>query len=285
MKIKNAWLCGCIAIFTFVACNHQKYETTTNGLQYRILEKGKGKRAVMGDILRLHLSYSNEIGAVIYDSKVLGDTFMIRLSEPTFKGGIEEGFALLNEGDSAEFIVSADSIFDKLFKAPMPPSVMKGEKLHFNVRFKKIVSVEEMNQFMPGASNPEAEEENRIQDYLIKNGLQVAPRKPGVYYVVFKEGAGDPPKEGDEITVRYTAKDMSGKVYDAPESNNGAITFKLGEGDFLPEWIAIVRGMKKGELSRLVLSSANAYGAKQSGPVPPNTPLVFDLEMVSIKRK
>jgi hypothetical protein len=74
--------------------------------------------------------------SVLYDSKVLGDSFLIELMQPLFAGGLEEGFALMGEGDSAAFVVSADSIFEKLFRTQLPPFMHKGDKMRFDVRLR-----------------------------------------------------------------------------------------------------------------------------------------------------
>ena len=61
--------------------------------------------------------------------------------------------------------------------------------------------------------------------------------------------------------------------------------FTIGQGDYLPDWVSAIKSMKKGGRSRLILTSQNAYKSKGFGPIPGNTPIVFEIELVSVNGK
>lgn len=282
--------------FTFIiiiglylsSCKKDGYSVTETGLRYHIYDSKKQESAKLGDILKMHLIYKNSKDSILYDSKILGDSFLIELTKPSFKGGLEEGFAMMGEGDSASFLVSADSVFDKLFHQTLPSYIQIGDILRFDVRLNKIMSREEMNAFLKQKANLNSNiktENDLIHDYLTSNKLEVSPIKDGVYYIPFVAGKGNQPKSGDEVTIKYLARSLNGIAYDASDKNGGPIKIILGKGGYLPSFIDAILAMKKGGVSRVVLSSQNAYGAAGFGPVPPNSPLVFDLELMEIKPK
>lgn len=272
----------------FTSCKKDGYSITESGLRYHIYESKKQETAKLGDILKMHLIYKNTKDSILYDSKILGDSFLIELTKPSFKGGLEEGFAMMGEGDSASFLVSADSVFDKLFHQTLPSYIHKGDVLRFDVRLNKIMSREEMNTFLKQKANSNSNvktENDLIHDYLANNHLEVSPVKDGVYYIQFVAGKGNQPKLGDEVTIKYLARSLNGIAYDASDKNGGPIKIILGKGGYLTSFVDAIVAMKKGGVSRVVLSSPNAYGSEGFGPVPPNSPLVFDLELIDIKSK
>ena len=120
------------------ACQRDGFLVSDTGLHYEIHESyGKSKPKV-GDYIYMHLVYKTAKDSVLFDSKVIGDGYYIELLRPTFKGGIEEAFGMLGEGDSASFLIPADSLYEKVFHSARPAYIHKGEKLHFEIRVTKI---------------------------------------------------------------------------------------------------------------------------------------------------
>lgn len=285
MKIKFYYLILFLGfILSIYSCKKDGYSVTESGLRYHFYEKKKQAEPKLGDILKMHLSYRNAKDSILYDSKILGDSFLIELTKPCFKGGIEEGFAMMGEGDSASFLVIADSIFDKLFHLPLPDYLKKGEVLRFDVRLHKIMSREEMKTFLEGNKSKTGKSEiDLIHDYLSKNQLSDQQISEGVYFTNFIEGKGNQPRIGDEVSVKYIAHSLDGAIYDASENRGIPLKFTLGKGDYLIAFVNAIMQMKKGGVARVVLSSNNAYGSKTYGSIPANTPIVFELELIQIK--
>ncbi len=106
----------------------------------------------------------------------------------------------------------------------------------------------------------------------------------GIRYKVLKSGPTDGmhPRRSDEITVRYEGRLTSGKVFDSSaEDKTGTATFPLGK--LIPGWIAALQLMRPGDAWELWIPAYMAYGEKGVGPIPPNTDLIFKVELVSIK--
>lgn len=93
------------------------------------------------EILWLCVSvYQTDFDSVIFDSHTKSDSFTVVLVEPTYRGGVEEGFAMMSPGDSAIFKVSADSVFEKTFHSTLPQYLKPGSSLTFRVALDNIIS-------------------------------------------------------------------------------------------------------------------------------------------------
>lgn len=107
---------------------------------------------------------------------------------------------------------------------------------------------------------------------------------PGLRYEVLKSGpaTGAHPRRADEIVVRYEGRLTNGQVFDSSSSEaGGAATFPLGK--LIPGWVAVLQLMRPGDEWRIFLPAYMAYGEKGAGPIPPNSDLIFKVELVSIK--
>lgn len=106
---------------------------------------------------------------------------------------------------------------------------------------------------------------------------------PELQIIDIQEGAGPVAPEGATITAHYTgalAKD--GTIFQSSHDFGDAITFGLNQ--VIQGWTKGVPGMKVGGIRRLVIPAAQAYGAHSpSANIPPNSDLVFDIELVAIK--
>lgn len=97
------------------------------------------------------------------------------------------------------------------------------------------------------------------------------------------DGTGDIVPSGATITAHYTgALVADGTIFQSSHDFGDPITFPLAQ--VIAGWTKGVPGMKVGGTRRLVIPAALAYGAHSPSPnIPPNSDLVFDIELVAIK--
>lgn len=106
-----------------------------------------------------------------------------------------------------------------------------------------------------------------------------------------KVGSGKEAMAGAEVQVHYTgwlyrplAKDFHGKQFDS-SVGRGPFVFPLGKGMVIKGWDKGVAGMKVGGKRTLIIPSDMAYGPRGTGngEIPPNSALIFDVELLGVK--
>lgn len=98
-------------------------------------------------------------------------------------------------------------------------------------------------------------------------------------------GAGQPAEPGDTLTVHYTGELTDGTVFDSSRTRGTPFTFTLGAGQVIQGWDQGLVGATKGERILLAIPPAMGYGAQANGPIPANSTLIFDVEIVDIVHK
>lgn len=95
-------------------------------------------------------------------------------------------------------------------------------------------------------------------------------------------GSGDEAVAGKSVTVHYTGSFEDGRTFDS-SVGRGPFTFKLGAGQVIRGWDMGVAGMKVGGKRKLTIPSELGYGSRGAGGViPPDTTLLFDVELLSV---
>ncbi len=97
-----------------------------------------------------------------------------------------------------------------------------------------------------------------------------------------KEGEGDLVPAGATITAHYTGALVNdGTIFQSSHDFGDPVTFGLNQ--VIKGWTDGVPGMKVGGTRRLIIPAAEAYGPQSPSPnIPPNSDLVFDIELVKI---
>ena len=103
-------------------------------------------------------------------------------------------------------------------------------------------------------------------------------------------GTGIEAIAGDVVTVAYTGwledktkADSKGTQFDQATAAS-PFTFQLGKGSVIAGWDQGVPGMRVGGKRRLSIPASLGYGATAHGSIPANSTLIFEIEMLAIKR-
>jgi FKBP-type peptidyl-prolyl cis-trans isomerase len=98
-------------------------------------------------------------------------------------------------------------------------------------------------------------------------------------------GNGDEAKIGDTLSVHYTGTLTDGKKFDSSRDRGEPFEVTLGQRRVIAGWEMGLKGMKVGEKRRLTIPPDLGYGAKGAGGViPPNATLIFEVELLAIRR-
>lgn len=100
-----------------------------------------------------------------------------------------------------------------------------------------------------------------------------------------KEGSGEPVQEGNTVIAHYTgALAASGVIFESSLDGGQPFSAPLKQGSLIEGWVKGIPGMKAGGKRRLIIPANLAYGEQGSGEIPPNAPLVFDIELISFDK-
>lgn len=106
--------------------------------------------------------------------------------------------------------------------------------------------------------------------------------KDGLQYAILQEGQStETADSGEGVMVHYTGWLQNGESFDSSHNRNKPFTFPLGGGRVIKGWDKGVEGMKVGEKRLLNIPAEMAYGERAVGTIPPNSPLLFEVELLS----
>lgn len=282
---KGIYIVFTLVIFIMFSCNTSEFpgfKKAESGLMYKIHINKKDEKAKAGDYLTVEMSYYTNEDSLLFDSK--GQTFPLRLEEPVFPGDINEAFTYLGKGDSATFVIRADSFLIRNAKLPqLPGFVTENSKVIFHVKLHNIQTLEEL----------EAEEQRKIQmamdkeaqqilEYIDDNNITEEPLNSGMYLIINKKGNGRNPKSGEQVVVHYSGKFLDGTIFDSSYERNKPVEFRLGYGQVINGWDIGIAEMHVGDEATFIIPSHLGYGSGR-GEIPPFTPLLFEVKLIDIK--
>lgn len=96
-------------------------------------------------------------------------------------------------------------------------------------------------------------------------------------------GTGAEATPGKRVTVHYTGTLESGDKFDSSRDRDEPFTFGLGARQVIAGWDEGVSGMKVGGRRTLVIPPQLGYGSRGIGPIPPNSTLIFDVELLDVR--
>jgi FKBP-type peptidyl-prolyl cis-trans isomerase len=105
----------------------------------------------------------------------------------------------------------------------------------------------------------------------------------GLQYIVVAEGDGNEARAGDTVSVHYTGWLVDGNKFDSSRDRGQPFVFPLGAGRVIKGWDEGVAGMKVGGVRKLIVPPELGYGERGIGPIPPNSTLIFEVELLEVR--
>lgn len=122
------------------------------------------------------------------------------------------------------------------------------------------------------------------QAFLLENAKKegVVTTESGLQYEVLQKGEGEEkPTASSKVKVHYHGTLIDGTVFDSSVERGEPISFKLGQ--VIKGWQEGLTYMSVGDKFRLYIPSPLAYGKSGSGPIPPASALIFEVELLEIQ--
>lgn len=128
------------------------------------------------------------------------------------------------------------------------------------------------------------ENKKKGEEFLEKNktNANVKTTPSGLQYVVEKEGAGKQPSETDEVKVHYTGTLTDGTKFDSSVDRGQPAEFPVN--GVIKGWTEALKMMKEGSKYKLTIPADLAYGPMGRPGIPPNSVLLFDVELLEVKK-
>ncbi|PLW98471.1 MAG: peptidylprolyl isomerase [Marinilabiliales bacterium] len=139
------------------------------------------------------------------------------------------------------------------------------------------------NYFQDLQAKRAAEMQEGQKAFFEENGKreQVTTTDSGLQYEVFTEGKGEKPAPTDKVTVHYHGTLIDGTVFDSSVQRGEPASFPVN--GVIQGWQQALTLMTVGSKWRVFIPSELAYGERGAGnAIPPHSPLVFDIELISI---
>lgn len=109
---------------------------------------------------------------------------------------------------------------------------------------------------------------------------EVVALESGLQYEVLEQGEGAKPARDDTVTTHYEGRLIDGTVFDSSYQRGEPASFPLDR--VIPGWTEGLQLMSTGAKYRLFVPADLAYGDRAAGSIPPNSTLIFDVELLDI---
>ena len=271
-------------VFSFNACSKYKgfKQDKETGIYYKFYIQNKDSvQAQTGDAVSLlyQLALKDSILVPMMPIQEL-------VQESFYKGDVYAAIRMLHVGDSATFILDADTFFHYMGGE----NPFDDKELYFTFKMTELMPKAEVDAMMKAQEDQynayieqaRAAEDSTMREYIAKNKIKVAPTASGLYFISKKAGKGAQAVAGQKVAVHYTGKLLDGTKFDSSYDRNEPIEFRLGQGQVIPGWDEGIAMMREGEKAVLLIPSKLAYGERGNQVIPPCAPLVFDVELVKV---
>ncbi|PST84208.1 peptidylprolyl isomerase [Pedobacter yulinensis] len=300
------------AAMGFTAC--KQYKKGPGDLQYKVHKSGSGETLKEGDFVKLNAVEKTEGDSVKMSTYDMERPFYFPIGKTMFPGDITDAVKQLHEGDSATFKINLDSVAkytgqpkqagvkDKytVYTVKVEKVLRKGANEPDSVADRKRREFYEKEYKALVAAN-KASEPVKIKKYIDDNNLKTQTSASGLQYVIQAPGSGAKAAAGDTVMVNYVGKfpmkrqDGKYNIFDtniekvAKENNNYTPMKQYGPvpmliGQTIPGFDEGMKLLAKGGKAVLVIPSKLGYGENGFQSINPFSPLVFEIEVIDIKK-
>ena len=107
----------------------------------------------------------------------------------------------------------------------------------------------------------------------------------GLEYCVLAEGQGVHPRPGDKVTLHYNGWLADGTLFDSTHKKGAPYQFVIGDGQAIEGWDLGFVHMSKGARYLFTVPPELGYGAKPQGTIPPNSTLIYEVQLLDFAKE
>lgn len=297
MKITKQLFAVVLLASLVTACKQTDFKKTKEGFPYKVYSDGKGEKINPGDFVSYHIT--QKIGDSVLQSSYGNPPLFAPIPKDSVQANPLSALLIeARKGDSILIKQPVDSLLKRNPQLAQDPflSKKKGQELATIVKVVDVYKTEDAAQTafesqnieafnkQPGIAEQRQKDNAEIEQYLKAHNIQAQRTPWGSYIQIIDSGAGPKPKYGQFAMVRYTGKDLNGKVFDSNNKPGGQLLpLQIGGGGSIFGFEDAVKQLHQGAKANIYIPSVVAYGAQGRPPmIQPNQNLVFEVELVNV---
>jgi len=267
-----------LLLLGFIGCSKEgKVEKLTSGVSYLDDSLGTGREAKPGDLVSVHFRAwiikdstniykdwskdSTRHASTIGSSIDFGQPIKYKLGDSAFIRGVDEAIVGMKSGGTRTIIIPSNRAYGELGFGPVPP----------NSSLKVVINL------------LDAKEAIVAKSWDIDSS-KIITSKSGLKYVILQPGTGEKADSADLVTVHYTGFLTDGKIFDSSVEREEPFKFRLKLQPVIPGWEEGIKLVGKGGKVKLIIPPTLGYGAVPVGNIPPNSTLIFDVDVVDVEK-
>lgn len=281
-----------IAFLFVVSCSKRAgFEKTKDGLQFKYLYRSDSKiLPQIGQILFVNYTIKTEDDSMLFSTyQDLRRQDKIELQEPMFKGGdIYSALAMMSEGDSIAFLISADSFYIKTRgESQLPAEIKPGSLLQFVIKLEKIVNAQDYEAIKNRERYEKlVKEVGNIDSFFKSKNWEDTKLENGIRYYITDHTEGKKVQLGNEVEFHYVGTLLdNGAEFVNSYLAGGRARFIVGDENIKPEAMNyMLMQMREGEKATFVVPFDLAFGEYGvANLVPPFATVIYEIFLVKVK--
>ncbi|MFO8086505.1 MAG: FKBP-type peptidyl-prolyl cis-trans isomerase [Bacteroidales bacterium] len=263
------------------------FDKNDDGLYYTFHEENdKGESPKEGDQLTLLMRYYTlDPDSVLFNSVIdMKSAFKIEMQAPRNKTDLFSALHMMQSGDSATFIMHADSLLAS--RKPAFLDSLEHQEIFLDLRLVEIKNKEQMKaEQQQQEAEKRQKEQSVIEKYLKEQGMEDMQRTDnGIYFLKHKNTGSEAIEEGSVVKMTMKGELLDGTVF---QETSPEFAYILGANPDYPfKWDQALLQMHKGDFATLLLPSDKALGKHGArGLVPPYSPVIIDILIVDVQDK
>lgn len=283
------------AMLFLVSCKNETGSfKTSNNFEYTVHEKGTGEKAKVGDyvLFTYQILGDGELKQAALDPDAPG---ILKVEDAetakTQKNYFNEIMANVQVGDSISLNIPTDSIGNPMLSAQgikIMTYTMKITKILDDAGYQGFIAEREQKAKEKATVKMQALPEvmDAVATFLESKAagtLEAETLESGLVIKKIDEGTGAMGEAGKTATVEYYGALEDGKKFDTSFERGDSFSFPIGQQQVIKGWDEALTHLKEGDKAVIWIPSELGYGENGAGEIPPGAPLVFYIEVISIK--
>jgi FKBP-type peptidyl-prolyl cis-trans isomerase FkpA len=303
------------ATIGLAACNN--YKKAEGGLEYKVFTDAGKEKIKEGDIVELNFVQKNQGDTVIFSTYDIESPQVFPVAKKMYGGDMNDVLTLFGEGDSATFKLNLDTMAKHTGQPKQGPNA-KDTYMVFNIKVEKVFKKNAgendqafqkraqeffQKEYLARQEKVKGAEAGKIKSFIEDNKLKTQTTASGLQYVISNPGSAQKPVLGDTVMLKYTGKlakkstEGTYYIFDTTDKKtaedakiyNAMVKYEprpFSIGNAIPGFDEAYQLIGKGGKITAIIPSKLGYGegGQPQAKIGPFTPIVFDIEIVDIKK-